>query len=239
MVTSLKNECLVLNLGLRDYLEVYNLQKNLVNKRIKNKISDVLIINEHNPVFTIGRKGGKGNILVSKEELKKRGVKIYEIDRGGDIIYHGPGQLVGYPIIDLKSKGKDIHLYLRNLEEVIIRLLKDYGIHSTRIEGYTGVWVENKKIAAIGIGVKHWVSFHGFCLNVNPNLSYFNMINPCGIKDKGITSMARLTNFKDNKNKSSQLINSFIKHFGAVFSLRMINLNSADYQALRLEEERD
>jgi len=235
MATS-KDECWILNLGLRDYLEIYNLQKNLVNKRIKNEIPDVLILNEHPPVFTIGRKGGKGNILVSKEELKKKGIKIYEINRGGDIIYHGPGQLVGYPIIDLKNKGKDIHLYLHNLEEVIIRLLREYRIQSKRIEGHTGVWVENKKIAAIGIGIKHWVSFHGFCLNVNPNLSYFDMINPCGIKDKGITSIARLTNFKDNKNKSSQLINRFIKHFGEVFSLKMINLNSADYQALRLEE---
>ena len=229
-IATSKEECWVLNLGPRDYLNVYNLQKKLVNKRIKGEIPDVLILNEHNPVFTIGRRGGKGSILASKEELKKRGIKIYEIDRGGDIIYHGPGQLVGYPIMNLKSKGKDIHLYLRNLEEVIIRLLKDYGVQSKRIEGHTGVWVENEKIAAIGIGVKRWVSFHGFCLNVNPNLSYFDMINPCGIKDKGITSLAKLTNFEDNGNgkmKLAQLTNNLIKHFGKVFFLDMINLNSA------------
>ncbi|MEA1964475.1 MAG: lipoyl(octanoyl) transferase LipB [Candidatus Aerophobetes bacterium] len=224
-----KGECWILNLGLRDYSGVYNLQKKLVNKRMKGEIPDVLILNEHNPVFTIGRKGGKGNILVSEEELKKRGIKIYEIDRGGDVIYHGPGQLVGYPIIDLKSKGKDIHLYLRNLEEVIIRLLKDYGVRSKRIEGYTGVWVGNEKIAAIGIGVKRWISFHGFCLNVNPNFSYFNMINPCGIKDREMTSLERLTNFEDNRKgevKLAELTDNFIKHFGEVFSLEMINKTS-------------
>ena len=189
----MKAVCNVLDTGLKDYMEAYNLQKELLVKRIKNEIPDTLILTEHTPTFTIGRKGGRENLLVNEEVLKKNGIKVYEIDRGGDITYHGPGQIVGYPIMNLSEWNKDIHLYLRSLEEVIIRFLSHFKIMAGRINNYTGVWVGDCKIAAIGIGVSKWTTFHGFCININPNKKHFSMITPCGIRDKSITSLDELT----------------------------------------------
>jgi len=173
----------------------------------------MLLLVEHPPVFTIGRNGSRKNILASLSQLKKEGIKVYEIDRGGDITYHGPGQIVGYPIIDLKNYGKDIHVYLRTLEEVLIKLLKDFDIEAKRIKGMTGVWVHpvrspsdkmsegspniksgltsngaSKKIAFIEIRVSKWIAYHGFALNVEPNMEHFSFINPCGL-GKSVTSM--------------------------------------------------
>ena len=189
----MKAVCNVLDTGLKDYMEAYNLQKELLVKRIKNEIPDTLILTEHTPTFTIGRKGGRENLLVNEEVLEKNGIKVYEIDRGGDITYHGPGQIVGYPIMNLSEWNKDIHLYLRSLEEVIIRFLSHFKITAGRINNYTGVWVGDCKIAAIGIGVSKWTTFHGFCININPNKKHFSMITPCGIRDKSVTSLDELT----------------------------------------------
>ena len=207
----------IVNLGLRDYLQTYKIQKELVNERFANKIPDTLLFVEHPPVFTIGRSGSKKNILVSLGKIKQEGIEIHEIDRGGDITYHGPGQIVGYPIIDLKNYGKDIHCYLRMLEETLIKSLEDFGIKADRIKNMTGVWVHpvrnrspkgdrtempkaipisngaSKKIASIGIGVSKWVTYHGFALNIEPNMKHFAMINPCGL-GKGITSMKEQLN---------------------------------------------
>ena len=180
----------ILNLGFKDYAETYDIQKNFVKDRQQNRIPDTLILVEHPPVFTIGKRGSRENILVSEEKLLKEKIKIYETDRGGDITYHGPGQIVGYPIIDLKSYDRDIHLYLRNIEEVIIKLLETLGIKARRIKGMTGVWVGGKKIASIGIGVSKWVAYHGFCININPNMAHFSMINPCGL-NKPVTSVEK------------------------------------------------
>ena len=189
----MKTVCNVLDIGLKDYMEVYDIQKKLLAERIRDKIPDTLILTEHFPTFTIGRKGGRENILVSNEVLKKNGINVYEVDRGGDITYHGPGQIVGYPIINLAEWNKDIHLYLRSLEEVIIRFLSHFKIMAGRISDYTGVWIGNEKIAAIGIGVSKWTTFHGFCININPNKEHFRMITPCGIRDKKVTSLDGLT----------------------------------------------
>ncbi len=185
----------IINLGLKDYQETYKIQKKLIKERFEGKIPDTLILVEHLPVFTIGKSGNKKNIHVPLERLKKEGIKIYEIDRGGDITYHGPGQIVGYPIIDLRKYERDVHLYLRKLEEVIIKLLKDFSIEAGRIKDMTGVWVNNKKIASIGIGISKWVTYHGFSLNIDPNMKHFAMINPCGL-GKPVTSMKEQLNSK-------------------------------------------
>jgi len=147
---------------------------------------------EHPPVFTIGRRGGSDHLLVSKEVLSQEGIALFETSRGGDITYHGPGQLVGYPILDLRRHGQDLHGYLRRLEEVLILTLGEYGIAAGRLPGYTGVWVGDEKVAAIGVAVKRWVTMHGFALNINPQMRHFSMIVPCGIRDHGVTSLSRL-----------------------------------------------
>lgn len=157
--------------------------------RIAGVIKDVLILVEHAPVLTVGRNGGFQNILAAGEALKSQGISVYEVERGGDITYHGPGQLVGYPIIDLKMRDRDLHRYVRQLEEVIIRTLDCYGIIAGRKDGYPGVWVGSRKIAALGVAVKKWVTMHGFALNIACNLEHFQLIVPCGISGCGVTSM--------------------------------------------------
>lgn len=157
--------------------------------RREGLVGDVLLFCEHPPVFTLGRGGNRTNLLVPPEVLERQAIPVYEVNRGGDITYHGPGQVVAYPILDLEAHSRDIHLYLRNLEETIILALAAYGINARRFPGYTGVWVGDRKIAAIGVATKRWISMHGFALNVAPDMSYFAMITPCGIKDYGVTSM--------------------------------------------------
>jgi len=169
------------DLGLIDYKTAWNIQRELVEKRKRGEIPDTLIVLRHHPVITLGRRAKRENVLVSEEVLKKKGVELYFIERGGDVTFHGPGQWVGYPILDLKERGRDISLYLRNLEEVLIRVLKGYGIEGRRIRGMTGVWVEERKIASIGVAVSRWITYHGFAFNVKPEDEYFSLINPCGL----------------------------------------------------------
>ena len=183
------NSVSVTDIGRTRYAEAWRLQQQLWDLRYSKVIGDVLLYTEHEHVYTIG-KGGDGNhLLASKNELETNGIDFFQIDRGGDVTYHGPGQVVGYPIIDLSNYVPDLHRYLRNLEEVIILALKSYGIEGTREEGFTGVWVKGNKIAAIGVKVSRWVAMHGFALNVNTDLAKFNRIIPCGIFHKGVTSM--------------------------------------------------
>lgn len=211
-------KCRVLDLGLVSYEKAYDLQRRLHKFRREGRIDDVLILLEHEPVVTIGRGGKRDNILVSEELLQSKGIRVFEIDRGGDVTLHCPGQLVGYPILDLKIHGKNIHRYLRNLEEVIIRSLKVYGINGQRIENHTGVWVGGRKVASIGIGIKGWVTFHGFALNINSDLSYFSLIRPCGFESRTVTSMSEILGRSvEPKNFRYQLI----KQFAEVFSLEM------------------
>lgn len=181
----------VVDLGLIDYMEAFDLQNKLLRLRQQDLIGDILLLLEHPAVLTIGRSGHRSNLLVPEEELKRRGVSVYDVNRGGDITYHGPGQIVGYPIVGLASMGKDIRVFVRNLEEVFIRLLdREYGITAGRDPEHTGVWIGEEKITAIGLAVKHWVTQHGFAFNVNTDLSHFQWIVPCGIVDKGVTSIA-------------------------------------------------
>lgn len=153
-----------------------------------------LVLLEHDPpVITLGRRPGEQHVLASSEELAARGIELHQTDRGGDVTYHGPGQLVGYPIIALDRRSRCVHRYFRDLEEVLIRLAARFGVEAGRIEGLTGVWVEDRKLAAMGITVRKWVAYHGFAINVCPDLSHFELIVPCGIRDRGVTSLQELT----------------------------------------------
>lgn len=170
---------------------------------------------EHPPTLTLGKSGKLENLLVPSEELASRGVSLFFTDRGGDITYHGPGQLVAYPILDLAAYGKDIHRYVSDLQEVVIRTLADFSIAARRDERHVGVWVGDEKIAAIGVAVHRWVTMHGLALNVNPILEHFRLINPCGITDKGVTSMTKLLS-KDMPVRDVAGI--LVRHFSAVFN---------------------
>ncbi|MBI4596399.1 MAG: lipoyl(octanoyl) transferase LipB, partial [Candidatus Tectomicrobia bacterium] len=174
----------VLTFDLMDYGEALRLQEELHQKRVGVESENTLLLLEHPPVLTLGSSGKMENILLPMKQLEQAGIAVYKIGRGGDITYHGPGQLVGYPIIDLKERGRDISRYIRELEEVIIQVLKEYGLIGERIDGLRGVWVNQEKICAVGVQVRRWVTMHGFAFNVNTELSHFNYIIPCGIRDK-------------------------------------------------------
>lgn len=184
--------CSVYQLGRVGYDEVYELQAELLDRRINGTIGDTLLLLEHPPTITIGKSGKPENILASQAELREKGISIFFIDRGGDVTYHGPGQLVGYPIIDLKNKRRDLYRYISNLEELIMKTLSDFDIKAARDESHRGVWVGAKEVAAIGLRVRKWVTMHGFALNVNTDLEPFSLINPCGFTDRGATSMAEV-----------------------------------------------
>ena len=178
----------ILNLGIKPYKEVWDLQKELVEKRRNGQINDTLILVEHEPVYTMGKNADENNI----KQHSPQDVKTYHIERGGDVTFHGPGQLVGYPILDLHNYNKSISWYMRSLEQLIIDTLAEYGITAERKVGLTGVWVGDEKIAALGVRVTRWVTMHGFALNVTPDLIYYSSIIPCGIFEYGVTSMAKL-----------------------------------------------
>ena len=176
------------------YAEALALQRSLVDERRAGTIDDTLLLLEHPHVITLGVRGdgGRSHLLAAPETLASRGVELHETGRGGDITYHGPGQLVGYPIVDLKPDRCDVHRYVRDLEDVLIRTASDYGITAGRIDGLTGVWVGDEKLAAIGVRIARWITSHGFALNVTTDLDYFKLIIPCGIAERGVTSLSRL-----------------------------------------------
>jgi lipoyl(octanoyl) transferase len=184
----------VRRLGLMPYGEALELQDLLVEQRRVGAIGDQLLLVEHPAVLTLGVRlgGGRSHILASDTELAARQIDVFETRRGGDVTYHGPGQIVGYPIIDLNPDRRDVHKYVRDLEEALIRVAADFGIRAGRIEGLTGVWVGDEKLAAIGVRIQRWVTSHGFALNHTTDLSHFNLIVPCGISDRGVTSLAAL-----------------------------------------------
>ena len=182
-------ECLVVDIGLSGYAAAWGLQRSVWKARAAGQIPDTLVLTEHRHVYTLGKTADQNHLLAETEELDRKGVEVYFIDRGGDVTYHGPGQIVGYPIFDLQNYYLDVHRYLRDLEEVIIRTLRASGVDGTRNEGMTGVWVGDDKIAAIGVKVSRWVTMHGFAFNVNTDLSFFDRIIPCGIFHKGVTSL--------------------------------------------------
>lgn len=186
----------VRRLGLVKYGDALDLQKRLVEDRKAGRIPDQLLLLQHPPVITLGvkSKDARANVLASPEDLERDGVEIFETGRGGDVTFHGPGQLVGYPILDLNPDRRDVHRYVRDLEEALIRTAAAFGVTAGRQPGLTGVWVGDTKLAAIGVRIARWITSHGFALNVSTDLDAFNLIVPCGITDKGVTSLAKLIN---------------------------------------------
>jgi lipoyl(octanoyl) transferase len=182
----------VRRLGLVRYADGLELQRALVEDRRANRIPDTLLLLQHPHVVTIGvKKDGRSHILATPEQLSARGVEVFETGRGGDVTYHGPGQLVGYPILDLNPDRRDVHKYVRDLEEVMIRVCADYGVTAGRIKGLSGTWIDDRKIGAIGVRISRWITSHGFAFNVTTDVDFFNLIVPCGIVDRGVTSLAK------------------------------------------------
>lgn len=224
------NEVAYYDLGHASYRPVWDLQtaiqQRLADKKLKRRKeglpettgNDVLLFVEHPHVYTLGKSGEKNHLLKGMAELADIDATFVEIDRGGDITYHGPGQIVGYPIFNMEHYFRDIHKYLRYLEEVIIRTCAEYGITAGRIEGLTGVWVGDKKICAMGIKCTRWITKHGFALNVNTDLSYFGHIVPCGITDKEVTSLQELL---ERPVKAAEVKEHLLRHFEEVFDIRI------------------
>jgi len=213
-------ECRVIDLGLKDYKETLELQHQLVEQKHKENLPEILLLVEHNPVITLGRSSHPENILLDKEQLEQLNIQLHYIERGGDVTYHGPGQLVAYPLFDL-----------RQLEEVIIKTVASYSLKAERIKGLTGVWVEGKKVASIGVAAKKWITFHGLALNVNTDLKYFGYIHPCGMLDKKVTSIAELlkrkVDFQEVKDK-------IVDEFAEIFTLRIVKNKNLTREGLNL-----
>jgi len=181
----------VRRLGRVPYARGLELQERLVADRQAGRIPDQLLLLEHDPVFTLGRNARTANVLLPAEALRERGFEVFETGRGGDVTYHGPGQVVGYPILDLAPDRRDVHRYVRDLEQVMIRTCADYGLEASRVQGLTGTWLGDEKIGAIGVRIARWVTSHGFAFNVGTDLSAFDLIVPCGIRGRGVTSLER------------------------------------------------
>ncbi len=227
------------DLGHAPYKEVWDYQEELLagnvavksarfNTQVVDTVTDTkhhLLFVEHPPVYTLGKSGDIGNVLISEEERNKRGLEFYKINRGGDITFHGPGQLVAYPILDLEKFYTDIGRYLRNLEEVIIKTLADYGIKGDRSKGETGVWIDpsikgrERKICAIGVRCSRWITMHGLAFNINTDLDYFNNIIPCGIQNKQVTSLEKELGGKINM---EEVKNRVKKYFNEVFEVQLV-----------------
>ncbi|MFC2038421.1 lipoyl(octanoyl) transferase LipB [Chloroflexota bacterium] len=210
--------CLVYNSGLTEYSRAYRLQKDIRGRVINGEQRDTLLIMEHPPTITTGVSGNTENILVSEAELAGLGISLFFTERGGDITCHAPGQLVAYPILDLTNRDRDAHRYVNDLEEVVVRTLKDFSIEGDRDESHAGIWVDNCEIAAIGISISKWVTMHGIALNINTDLDIFTLVNPCGFTDRTATSMAKLLSGEVD---SDSVTSIFLKHFGEVFETRL------------------
>lgn len=227
----------LLDLGTIDYQKAWDYQTQIfdeiVNLKIENRklgeeeqkiTSNYLLLCEHPHVYTLGKSGSADHLLINEQELKEKEAKFYKINRGGDITYHGPGQIVGYPILDLDNFFTDIHKYLRLLEEAVIETLAEYNIEAGRIEGLTGVWIDYiekknpRKICALGVKSSRWVTMHGFAFNVNSNLDYFSNIVPCGIDDKAVTSLEKELGEKQNMD---EVKSKLIKHIGELFEMEL------------------
>lgn len=213
------------DLGLIDYQECWKLQKEVFELRYSGDITDILFLLEHPNTYTLGKVADKKNLISSEKFLTDNQISVFEIDRGGDVTYHGPGQIVGYPIIKLDDWVKDTHKYLRALEEVIIKTCESYNLLAARNPKHTGVWIDNKKIAAIGIKVSRWITMHGFAFNVNTNLSLFQGIIPCGISDKGVTSLKKELGSELNLHKVKKIL---LNNFYQVFEYKNLTVISKD-----------
>ena len=215
----------VRRLGTIGYDEALALQRALVEERRAERVPDLLLLLQHPPVITLGVKGdgGRSNILATAERLAELGVAVAETGRGGDVTYHGPGQVVGYPIVDLRPDRCDVHRYVRDIEEVMIRVCADYAVAAGRIKGLTGTWVGADKIGAIGVRISRWITSHGFAFNVNTNLDHFRLIVPCGITDGGVTSLERLIG---RPVPMAEVEDRLARHFCEVFERQVVTVQA-------------
>jgi len=227
------------DLGRMEYKAAWEYQEKLLQENVQIKqagdpavsTTHYLLFTEHPAVYTLGKSGNKENVLISSDEMEARHIQFFHTNRGGDITFHGPGQLVGYPILDLEKFSTDIGLYLRNIEEVIIRTLADYGIEGSRSKGETGVWIEpgvpgrERKICAIGVRCSRWITMHGFALNINTDLSYFNHIIPCGIVNKQVTSISKECGQEVDEAAVKAAV---CRHFEAVFGAELTGVEARD-----------
>jgi lipoyl(octanoyl) transferase len=209
-------ELVIRRSGLVPYGEALQMQRELVEERRAGRVPDVLLLLQHPHVLTLGVRGGGGraHVLATPERLRDLGVELFETGRGGDVTYHGPGQVVGYPVLDLRPDRCDVHRYVRDLEDVMIRVAGDFGVTAGRIDGLTGTWVGAEKIGAIGVRISRWITSHGFAFNVNTDLDFFRLIVPCGIADRGVTSLARVLG---RPVPHEEVEDAFGRHFCAVF----------------------
>ncbi|MDA1184218.1 MAG: lipoyl(octanoyl) transferase LipB [Acidobacteria bacterium] len=203
-------------LGVVRYQDALDLQRALVEERRAGRVPDLLLLLQHPPVITLGVKGdgGRSNIVADASRLAGLGIDISETGRGGDVTYHGPGQMVGYPIVDLRPDRCDVHRYVRDLEEVLMRVCADYGVAARRLEGLTGAWIDDDKVGAIGVRISRWITSHGFAFNVNTNLDDFNLIVPCGISNRGVTSLQRVAG---RDISIDEVEDATVRHFCDVF----------------------
>lgn len=228
----------VLNLGLQRYDTVHDLQHQLVRARRDCLVEDTLILVEHPPVITLGRRGNEKNILVSRRWLDDHGIEVRRVERGGDVTYHGPGQLVGYPIMDLRQHRQDVGWYMHSLEEVLIRTLREFGIAARRLPGNIGVWLDERtKIAALGARIEDWITYHGFALNVAPDPGHFNLVVPCGLVDKEVISMHAVLGKPVNMSDVRERVG---RNFSKVFGIetRDVTLSDLSYVVqIKVEED--
>jgi lipoyl(octanoyl) transferase len=208
----------VVYMGLTGYREALDIQSALHERVMNFEAADTLLLLEHPPVITMGQSAEARNVYLSEDQRKKLGVEVFQTDRGGDVTYHGPGQIVGYPIFNLTRHGRDVHAFISSIQEVFLRLLsREYGLQPRREDGkYTGIWIGDKKITAFGIHVRRWTTTHGFAFNVNTDLSHFQWINPCGLSDRGVTSLEKLTGETQDMEKLNRLV---ARYFGEVFGM--------------------
>ena len=213
----------VRRLGVVPYADALAMQRALVEERRANRVPDLLLLLQHPAVITVGVRGdgGRSHIVANADRLAALGVAVSETGRGGDVTYHGPGQIVGYPILDLRPDRCDVHRYVRDIEEVMIQTCLDYGVPAARIGGLTGTWVGTDKIGAIGVRISRWITSHGFAFNVTTDLAYFDLIVPCGIADRGVTSLQRILGRTLN---ISNVEESLVRHFESVFGRTVTHL---------------
>ena len=230
----------IIDLGLMDYKKAWDLQHQLWSRRVEEALPDLLLFLEHPHVITLGRRGNRSHLLVSPEVLEEMEIPVYHVERGGDVTYHGPGQMVIYPILDLKNYGYHLIRYISQLEEVILCVLKDFGIVGRRDPLNRGVWVDEEKIASVGVAIKRWVSFHGFSLNFETDLKYFELINPCGLEGKKMITMAKILGIEILR---EQLVERIIFHFKEIFERdwkekileEVLNPDSLSYSGVNFE----
>lgn len=215
--------CRVEKLGCMEYTVALDVQKQRIAARKAGEIVDTLLLLEHPHVYTLGRNARHENVLAAPERLARIGAEVFETDRGGDVTYHGPGQLVGYPIFDLTGHRRDVRWYMRALEEVFIGVAAEYGVRAGRMEGLTGVWVGSEKLVAMGVHISRWVTSHGFAFNVNTDLRYFEWIVPCGLRDMGVTSMRKLLAAPVDAEGAAERV---VRHFSKVFEMEIVELGS-------------